>query len=109
MPQNYDLSIYRGDYVEIIVTVKDSFGAPVDLTGSTSKAQLKENYGSSSAIDFTCTPTGVTGQVNISLSSADTSALTANSYIWDFQITDSNGRTRTYLAGDVVAFNEVTT
>jgi len=109
MPSNQDLVIYKGDYVELFVTVKDGAGVPLDLTGSTPKAQLKKTYADSSPVDFTCTLTGVTGEVRIYLASATAASLTPGDYIWDFQITSSTSQTRTYLAGDVSVYNEVTT
>lgn len=109
MPSNHDLAIYKGDYVELFVTVKDSLGVAVNLTGTTPKAQLKSDYEDATPIDFVCTLTGVTGQVKIFLSSATCSTLEPGTYIWDFQITDTTSKTRTYLAGDVVVYNEVTT
>lgn len=109
MPANQDLSIYKGDYVELFVTVKDAAGVPVSLAGSTPAAQLKTSYTDSSPINFVCSITGTPGQVRIFLSSATSSSLTPGGYIWDFQVTDSGGNTRTYLAGDVNVFNEVTT
>lgn len=108
MPSNQDLIIYRGDYVELFVTVKDAAGVPLVLTGATPKAQLMTGYGQGTPVDFTCTLTGTVGQVRIYLSSATSSSLTPGDYIWDFQITNSTAQTRTYLAGDVTVLDEVT-
>jgi hypothetical protein len=109
LPANNDLIIYKGDYVELFVTIKDSLGASINLTGSTPKAQLKADYADRNPKSFTCTLTGTTGQVRIYLSSSITSTLIPGSYIWDFQVTYASGDTRTYLAGDVTVYNEVTT
>lgn len=109
MPANYDLSIYKGDAVDFFVLVKNSAGTPVDLTGHTPKASLKSDYSDATQDEFTCTVTGVTGQVRVYMSPAATAALVPGSYIWDFQITPASGDTRTYLAGDVTVYNEVTT
>lgn len=110
MPGNYDLVIYKGDYVDIRVTVKDEVGNPINLTGYTPKAQLRTNYDAVSAIDFTTTLVSPTaGQVKIYLSSATSSTLVPGPYIWDFQVADPSGEVRTYLTGDVTVYNEVTT
>lgn len=108
MPANQDLVIYKGDYVELLVTITDTQGVAVDLTGAVPKAQLKTSYADQDPIDFTCTATGDPGDVLIFLSSVKSSALVPGDYIWDFQVTIS-GETRTYLAGDVTVMNEVTT
>jgi hypothetical protein len=109
MPQNQDLIFYKGDYVELFVTVKDSNGVPLDLTGSTPKAQLKKTYTDSAPVDFACTLTGVTGQIRMFLSSTVSGSLTPGDYIYDLQVTNSSNQTRTYLAGDVTVSPEVTT
>lgn len=109
MPLNQDLVIYKGDYVELFVTVKDASGVSLDLTGTTPKAQLKKDYDDVAPVDFDCSFTGVAGQVRVFLSSATCASLAPGDYIWDFQVTNSTGQTRTYLAGDVNVANEVTT
>ena len=109
LPANNDLIIYKGDYVELFVTIKDSTGTAISLVGSTPKAQLKNDYSDQAPKSFTCTLTGTTGQVKIYLPSSITSTLLPGSYIWDFQVTFASGDTRTYLAGDVTVYNEVTT
>ncbi len=109
LPSNNDLVIYKGDFVELIITLKDSGGTPLDLVGTTPKASLKTDYSDRQPKDFTCTLTGNTGQVRIYMPSSITSNLVPGSYIWDFQVTFSANDTRTYLAGDVTVYNEVTT
>jgi hypothetical protein len=110
MPLNYDMKIYKGDFVEVFVTVSDDNNVPIDLTGYTAEASLKLNYTDSSPVDFTCTLTAPTlGQVKIYLASTISSALVPGDYIWDFQIVKPNGDARTYIAGDVKVLNEVTT
>ena len=109
LPANNDLVLYKGDYLELFVTIKDGSGNPINLTGQTPAAELKAGYGDPSPVSFSCTLTGVTGQVRIFLSSLATTNLLPGSYIWDFQITNGTGETRTYLAGDVTVYDEVTT
>lgn len=109
MPKNHDLVIYKGDYVELFVTVKDSGGTPMDLTGMTPAASIKDTYTDATPVLFTCNLTGQPGEVRIYLSSEASSGLTVGGAIWDFQLTNGTGQTRTYLAGDVTVYNEVTT
>lgn len=108
LPANHDLVIYKGDYLELFVTVRDAAGVAVTLTGSTPKAVLKSDYSDRMPIEFTTTLTGQPGEVSLILSSAQTSTLLPGSYIWDFQVTSASGQTRTYIAGDVTVINEVT-
>ena len=108
LPSNNDLVIYKGDYVELLVTISDSTNAPLNLSGSTPKAVLKSDYADRAPKPFVCTLTGMPGEVKIFMSSTITSQLLPGFYIWDFQITSAAGETRTYLAGDVTVYNEVT-
>ena len=108
MPANFDLVIYKGDYVELFITVKDASGNAIDLTGSTPAAQLRSDYEDATAIDFICTLTGTTGRVRVFLPSSISASLETGDYIWDFQVTDAGDMTRTYLTGDVVVYDEVT-
>lgn len=107
LPSNYDLVVYKGDYLELFVNITDAGGSPIDLTGATPKAVLKSDYSDRNPIPFTTAVSG-TGQVSLLLSSAQTSQLLPGSYIWDFQVTTASGQTRTYIAGDVTVYNEVT-
>lgn len=110
MPTNYDLRIYQGDTLRFTVTIKDPNGVPVNLTGYSVDAHLKENFLDNAPIEFTCAVTTPTsGVVSVLLPAIITSGLDANkSYIWDFQVTDTGGDVRTYLAGDVKVLPEVT-
>lgn len=108
LPSNNDLVIYKGDYLELFVTLKDYTGTPLNLSGSTPAAALKSDYSDRAPNMFECTLTGTPGQVRIFLSSEVTSTLIPGSYIWDFQVTSPTGQTKTYLTGDVTVYNDVT-
>lgn len=109
LPQNYDLVIYKGDFVRLRVLIKDAAGSPVDLISATPKAHLKSDYADRDPKPFTCTADlQNTGVVELFLPSSVTSTLLPGAYIYDFQVTYGNGDTRTYLAGDVTVINEVT-
>jgi hypothetical protein len=107
LPANYDLVLYKGDYLPFAVTLKDSANQPIDLTGYTAKCSLRANYEAADAFDADCTITAAEGKVDIVFPSTLTSTLSAGSYIWDFQVTDSDGNTRTYFTGDVTVYAEV--
>jgi hypothetical protein len=109
MPQNIDLEIYKGDYVRVFVVILDEDDTPKDLTGYTARASLKLDYEDDAPIDFTCTVTGEPGEVEVYLPSALSSTLIPGSYIWDIEIVDGDGDSRTYFTGDVTVYDEVTT
>ena len=109
LPANYDIAIYKGDYLEFFVTINDSLGAPFNLTGYTVKSQLKTDYYDNSPITFdTTVVVPAEGYIRVFLSSAVTDALLPGSYIWDLQVTSSLGENRTYLRGDVIVQDDVT-
>lgn len=109
LPANYDLVLYRGDYLPFAVTLKDSDDAPLDLTGFSAKCSIRTNYDAVSSFDAECTITPLAGKVDIVFLSSVTSTMTAGSYIWDFQITDPDDNNRTYFTGDVTVYGEVST
>ncbi len=108
MPTNADMQIYKGDYVEIFVTVKDSLDVPLSLTDITPRASLKVDYSSTESTPFICTKTGEPGEVRIYLPSSVSATLSNSSYIWDFELVNLDDDSRTYLTGDVTVLSQVT-
>lgn len=108
LPANQDLVIYKGDFVRLLVTVRDSNNALVDLTGAIPKAAIKTDYNDRSPRFFEATLTANVGEVQLFLPSSITSTMLPGSYIYDFQITFTDSNTRTYLTGDVTVYPEVT-
>jgi hypothetical protein len=108
LPSNYDLVLYRGDYFPLRVTLTDSAGVPLDLTGYTAAAQIRSNFDDPVSYDFDVTMTPLTGTIDLLLSSATSETILAGSYVWDFQVTEPSGNIRTYITGDVTMFDEVT-
>lgn len=107
LPANYDLVLYKGDYLPFAVTLQDSDDNPLDLTGFTAKCSIRATFGAVDSFDATCTITPLAGKVDIVFPSSVTSTMDAGSYIWDFQITDPDENNRTYLTGDVTVWGEV--
>ncbi|QOI67430.1 hypothetical protein SEA_BEUFFERT_28 [Streptomyces phage Beuffert] len=108
LPANYDLVLYKGDYLPFAVTLKDSDNEPLNLTGFTAQCSVRATYDSNTAYDAECTITPLAGKVDIVFPSSLTSTMSAGSYIWDFQITDPEENVRTYFTGDVTVYAEVT-
>lgn len=109
LPASVDIVGYKGDYIQLFFNFKDDSGVALNWTGYTVKAQLKTSYSDQGPINFTTEITGQPGQIRLFLSSSVTKTLIPGSYIWDLQTTDTNGETKTWLAGDVTIYNEVTT
>jgi hypothetical protein len=107
LPENYDLELYKGDYFAISVTLKND-GVALNLTGYTGKCSIRQNYDAVETFDADCTIDPLVGQIDIVFPSSVTSTIDAGTYIWDFQLTNPDGNNRTYFAGDVTVFGEVT-
>jgi len=107
MPANVDLKIYQGDYKVWLFQLADSNGNPVDVTNLTPKAQFKLSYNDSNPI--TLGTSIASNQVKMELTSSQSNQLTGESYIYDVQLTDSLGRVKTYITGDVTVVPQVTT
>lgn len=108
LPSNFDLVLYRGDYFPMKVSLKNPSGTALDLTGYTAKASIRSSYEDPTTFNFTSTINAAAGEVDIILPSSVSSTIPAGSYIWDFQVTEPGGNVRTYIAGDVTVYDEVT-
>lgn len=108
LPHNFDLELYKGDYFPLTVTLVQPNGLPLNLTGYTAQAVVRANFGDPVVYNFTVSiPAPENGKVELVLPSAVTAGIEPGSYIWDFQIKEPSGNARTYIAGDVTVYNEV--
>lgn len=107
LPANYDLVLYRGDYISMNVKLKDSTGTPLDLTGYTAKCSIRKDYATVESFDATCTVDEANGSVLVEFPSSVTQVIGSGDYIWDFQTT-IDGNNRTHFTGDVKVFGDVT-
>ena len=98
-----NFNIDQGTTFSSTVTVKDSTGNPLDLTGYTATAKMALGYSSTRTrtdltIEFTSDRT--TGGVTMSLTATQTAALEAPArYVYDLDITDSSGTVTRVIEG----------
>lgn len=99
MPASLDIEINRGNSFTLDVTLVDSAGDPLDLSGSSflSVIHARGNV-SNPAATLTVTTTGA-NERRLTLTAAETSALLGGSYRWELQYTDANGEPWDLLAG----------
>lgn len=110
LPENIDLVLWQGDSQEYFVVLTDDSATPVpiDLTGHTAQAVIRQTFGAATSYAFTCDITEPTnGKIRLYMSSATSATIPAGDYIWNFQITTPGGDVRTYLAGDVKVHGQV--
>ncbi len=103
-----NLYIDQGTTYSLSITVSDQNGDVKDLTDYTVRGQLRKSYYSSTSTSFTASATSPTdGEITISLTATQTSALKAGRYVYDIEI-ESDEETLRVLEGIVVINPEVT-
>jgi hypothetical protein len=105
-PATLPLDVYRGDSKRLRVKLWGPDNAPVDLTGSVAKAQIRDRPGGKQIIDLLCFIT-LPNIVDVTLTSRDSHKLPAKG-AWDLQLTYPSGDVRTPLAGPVIVTTDVT-
>lgn len=104
-----NLYIDQGTDYTITVDVTDSAGDILDLTDYTATAQIRKTYTSSSlSATFTTSITEAAGQVTISLTDTQTSALEAGRYVYDLNIESAGGVKTRVIEGQAVVTPGVT-
>jgi len=87
-----NLVIDQGTTFSLTITIADANGNEIDLTGYTLRAQLRKSYGATSFTAFTVAANdNATGELTISLTDTQTSALKAGRYVYDVEIVEPSG------------------
>jgi hypothetical protein len=111
MPDKYDLALYRGDSFTwtFILWTDPTKTARFDLTGVTLKAEIRDKPAGLTIVELTCAAVGAPedGTVQVDLS-ADDCKLVPERGAWDLQLTYSDGRVHTWVAGKVNNTPDVT-
>lgn len=109
VPAKQDIKIMRGDTEVFNITVTDSAGTAVNLTGDVFTSQIRYNRDDSSvAAAFTCVVTdAAAGTVSLTLPAATSATLNAGTAYWDLQRNDS-GTITTIVAGKCTILADVT-
>ena len=94
----YTLNIKKGADFVFTAQWKDSNGTPINLTGYTAALTARENWNSSTSLfALTSSPsagitiTAGTGTLTISLTAAQTTALSVARGVYDLFLTDNGG------------------
>lgn len=118
----YAMLIEQGATLDLELLYKDSTNTPIDVRSLTGKLQIKSDYADNSpttyltltnpvvngtGIDFTTS--GSAGIIGIKASATNTSTLTFDTAVYDFEITDTNGTVTRLLQGTVQLSKQVTT
>ena len=106
-PGKYALAIYRGDsyHWQFKLWADAAKTQPVDLTGVTPKAEIRDKSGGAILGTLTCVVT-MPNIIDASLSAVVSGTLKCG--VWDLQLTYTGGAVSTVLAGAVTVTADVT-
>ena len=91
------------------LTIKDSTGTVVDISGQTITSKMRKTHLSSRATSFTTAiVSGTDGTCSFTLTDTVTAALTEGRYVWDLTTTTRGGLVTRRLEGRVTVTPSVT-
>lgn len=97
-----NLVVDQGTDFSSFITLEDTSGAIVDLTGYTAAGMVRRTYKSSTAINFTTSiPDPSSGEIKIQLDATTTSGMKAGRYVYDVEITSSGGAVSRVVEGQL--------
>ena len=101
-----NIFIDQGATFSKTITVKDTSGNALNLTGFTAIAQIRKSPSSSTSVSFTVAFVSprTTGQITISLTATQTAALEAGRYNYDVLIT-SGASVKTRVVEGIATVN----
>lgn len=111
--QRLDITCRKGDTFELVITIKDSTGVELDLSGYTDfnldVRPTDEDTGTPVLeflmTDFSGTSTGV---LTATKSYTDMAAVESGTFVYDLQATDGNGVRTTWFYGLFTIIDDVT-
>jgi hypothetical protein len=114
MARNFPMRIDQGSTYSQIIQVNDNNGVARNLTGYTAKMSIRKAItDATTVLDLTSPAGGITingaaGQLTITITDEQTSAMTWTTGVYDIKITSSGGVAERILEGAVSVFPQVT-
>lgn len=114
---DYDIYVEQGADWELIVTIYDNAGSPVDITGATAAMQIRDRPSGAIVAEPTIEITDAeNGEITLSLTATETAAISVMgatsrevaSYVYDLKVTHAGGEVERVLNGAVNVSPEVT-
>ena len=102
-----NIVIDQGTTFDLTINVTSDDGSPTDLTDYTISSQIRKSYYTNTYTDFTTSKVNLTGEITLSLTSTQTSALKAGRYVYDVEMA-SAAETVRVMEGIVTVTPEVT-
>jgi len=108
MATRTNLVIDQGAAYSTILNLTDQNGDALNLAGYTASAQMKRWYTSVNSVSFGAAINAASGQVTLSLTANQTSAIWSGRYVFDVQVTDGSGTPSRLIEGFVTVTPGVT-
>lgn len=108
MATKANIYIDQGSTFTTTVTITDSYGDPIDLTGHTGAGQMRKSYTSSTAYNFTVAVGNTTGVITLSMSANATANIAGGRYLYDVELTSASGLVSRVLEGIVTVNPNIT-
>ena len=107
-PATLNLKFVAGDSFSRTIRLLESDSTPIDLTGLTGRAQIRDRPKGKLLGTFTVTiPTPTNGEVTFALTATETRAL-PGSGVWDLELDGGDTNTHTIVSGTVKVMPDVT-
>lgn len=109
MATQANIFIDQGANYSNIVTVSGTNGSALDLTGYTVASQMRKSYTSSTAYSLNATVyNAAAGQVRMTLSAAQSEAITPGRYLYDLEIASPSGAKTRVVEGVATVTPQIT-
>ena len=112
IPQYQDFEIWKGDDFTQVITATIS-STPVNFTGYTLRMSIRNSTTNEVALTLATGGSGITatslGVITITMTAAQTNALTNKDYKYDLEVTSGSGVIKTYLYGPIAVLTDTTT
>jgi hypothetical protein len=108
MATKVNLLIDQGTTFNTTVTLTDSNGNVIDITGYTGAAQMRKHFTSSTAKTFTVELGSTSGSITLSMSANTTANIEAGRYLYDVELTDTTGIVSRVFEGIVTVNPNIT-
>lgn len=108
MATKANIVIDQGSTFEVTFDLTDENGDPLNLTGYTVSSQLRKHYTSSNAVTFSCNTSGSNGNVTIALTANQTSSIINGRYVYDVELTNTDGTISRIIEGIATVTPQVT-
>lgn len=102
-----NIVIDQGTTFDLTINVTADDGSPTDLTDYTISSQIRKSYYTNTYTELTTSKVNLTGEITLSLTPTQTSALKAGRYVYDVEMASSEETVRV-IEGIVTVTPEVT-